>query len=107
MVEKPKQEEKLESKQTDSVGADVFMRYIRAGGCGMIGLSCLFALFALTSAIILYTNWWLGHWSNSENIRYSSTLSNCSSYQQSKINLISSYEWFEERNKLFYIFLGK
>jgi hypothetical protein len=85
------------------------MRYIRAGGCGVFGLSCLFALFAVTSAIILLGNWWLGRWSNSERIRYSlnNTTNNCSSNQGSNIPMMSSNEWLQERDKYFYVFLGK
>jgi len=85
------------------------MRYIRAGGCGIFGLSCLFALFAMTSTIVLLANWWLGRWSNSERIRYSlnNSTDNCSSNRQSKIGMMSNNEWFAERDKFFYVLLGK
>jgi hypothetical protein len=85
------------------------MRYIGAGGCGIFGLSCLFVLFAITSATVLLANWWLGRWSNSEHIRYSltNTTNNCSLTKQSKISTMSNEEWFNERDKFFYVLLGK
>jgi len=109
IADKPVQKEAAESKRTGSVGSAVFLGYIRAGGCGIFGLSCLFAIFALTSAIVLLANWWLGRWSNSERIRYSltDTTNNCSSNQQSKISTMSNEEWFAERDKLFYVLLGE
>ncbi len=109
IAEKPIQKETAESKRTGAVGLNVFMRYIRAGGCGIFGLSCLFALFAMTSTIVLLANWWLGRWSNSERIRYSlnNSTDNCSSNRQSKIGMMSNNEWFAERDKFFYVLLGK
>lgn len=85
------------------------MRYIRAGGCGIIGLSCLFSMFAITSATVLLANWWLGRWSNSERIRYGLTNSanNCSLDKQTRISTMSNEEWFAERDKFFYVLLGK
>ncbi len=85
------------------------MRYIRAGGCGIFGLSCLFTMFAITSTIFLLANWWLGRWSNSEHIRYGllNSTSNCSSTKQSRISTMSNEEWFNERDKFFYVLFGK
>ena len=109
IAEKPIQKEIAESKRTGSIGVNIFMRYIRAGGCGVFGLSCLFALFAVTSATVLIANWWHGRWSNSERVRYSftNTTNNCSSNQQSRINTLSTVEWFRERDKFFYVLFGK
>ena len=85
------------------------MRYIRAGGCGIVGLLSLFTIFAITSITALLANWWLGRWSNSERIRYSSanTTENCSSIQQSPISNMTNEEWFNERDKFFYVLFGK
>jgi hypothetical protein len=84
------------------------MRYIRAGGCGIFGLSCLFTMFAITSVAVLLSNWWLGRWSNSERIRYGiNSTNNCSSTKQSKFSTMSNEEWFNERDKFFYVLLGK
>ncbi len=85
------------------------MRYIRAGGCGIFGLLCLFIIFAITSTIALLANWWLGRWSNSERIRYGLTniTDNCSAINQSSISTMSNEEWFQERNKYFYVLCGK
>ena len=110
IAEKPIQKETVETKRTGAIGGHIFMRYIRAGGCGIFGLSCLFALFALTSATVLFSNWWLGRWSNSERIRYSftnTTVNNCSTDQQSKVNMMTTDEWFRERDKFFYVLLGR
>lgn len=110
IAEKPIQKETVETKRTGSIGAHIFMRYIRAGGCGIFGLSCLFALFALTNAAVLISNWWLGRWSNSERIRYSltnTTVNNCSANEQSKINTMTTDEWFRERDKFFYVLFGR
>lgn len=109
ITEKPIQKETAETKRTGSIGLNVFMRYIRAGDCGVFGLSCLFILFAITSATVLFANWWLGRWSNSERIRYSftNTTNNCSSNQQSNINIMSNDEWFRLRDRFFYVLLGK
>ncbi len=106
LADKPIQKETTEFKRTGSVGMNIFMRYIRAGGCGIFGLSCLFIIFAITSATILLTNWWLGRWSNSERIRYGST-SNCSSNKPSPISTMSNEEWFKERDTFFYVLFGK
>jgi len=108
ITEKPVQKETIESKRTGSIGLNVFTRYIRAGGCGIIGLSFLFTLFAATSATILLANWWLGRWSNSERARYTSVNStnNCPTNQQSKIHTMTDVEWSSERDKYFYVLLG-
>ena len=84
------------------------MRYVRAGGCGVFGLSCLCTIFAITSAIVLLANWWLGRWSNAEHIRYSSAnaTSNCSSKQPSPVSTMSDDEWYRTRDKYFYVLLG-
>jgi ATP-binding cassette subfamily C (CFTR/MRP) protein 4 len=109
LTDKPVQKETVESKRTGSVGVNIFMRYIRAGGCGIVGLSCLFTIFAITSATILLANWWLGRWANSERIRYGliNTTDNCSSINQSLISTMSNEEWFKERDKFFYVLCGK
>ncbi len=109
LVDKPIQKETSESKRTGSVGVDIFLRYIRAGGCGIFGLSCLFTLFAITSTTGLLANWWLGRWSNSERIRYDSTntTKNCSLNKSSRISEMSNEEWFHERDRFFYVLLGK
>jgi hypothetical protein len=85
------------------------MRYIRAGGFGIFGLLCLFIMFGITSTIILLSNWWLGRWSNSERIRYgfTNTTNNCSLNNTSKITTMSNEEWFKERDRYFYVLLGK
>jgi ATP-binding cassette subfamily C (CFTR/MRP) protein 4 len=108
LTDKPVQKETVESKRTGSVGVNIFMRYIRAGGCGIVGLSCLFTIFAITSATILLANWWLGRWANSERIRYglTNTTDNCSSINQSLISTMSNEEWFKERDKNKFYFLG-
>ncbi|CAF0879243.1 unnamed protein product [Adineta ricciae] len=107
LAEKPVQKETVETKRTGSVGISVFTRYIKAGGCGVFGLTCLFIIFATTSAIILISNWWLGRWSNAERIRYSSTnsTSNCSTTNVSAIATMSDNEWFNKRDQYFYILL--
>ncbi|UJR31942.1 hypothetical protein I4U23_019415 [Adineta vaga] len=108
LAEKPIQKETAETKRTGSVGLDIFMRYMKAGGCGLFGLSSLFISFVITSFILLLSNWWLGRWSNAERIRYGSinSTSNCSSTNASRINTMSDNEWFKERDRYFYILLG-
>ncbi|CAF0978874.1 unnamed protein product [Rotaria sordida] len=108
LADKPIQKETIESKRTGSIDLNVLMRYIRAGGCGIFGLLCLFAMFAVSSVTTLLANWWLGRWSNSERIRYGSTniMSNCSSMEQSPITNMSNEEWFKERDKNFYVLFG-
>ncbi|CAF2646337.1 unnamed protein product [Rotaria sp. Silwood2] len=109
LTDKPIQKETVESKRTGSIDVNVFMRYIRAGGCGIFGLLFLFLMFAVTSVFVLLSNWWLGRWSNSERIRYGLTniTSNCSSMEQSPIINMSNEEWFKQRDKYFYVLLGK
>ncbi|CAM4809475.1 unnamed protein product [Rotaria magnacalcarata] len=107
-IEKPIQKETIETKRVGSVKMNVFMRYIRAGGCGIFGLLCLFILFAISSALILLSNWWLGRWSNAERIRYRPTniTNSCSSNAQSSISDMSNEQWLKERDKKFYVLLG-
>jgi ABC-type multidrug transport system fused ATPase/permease subunit len=81
------------------------MRYIRAGGCSTYGLLSLFLMFAVTCAVILLSNWWLGRWSNAERTRYASTVP-CPSVQHSKISNMTTDEWFEQRDRFFYVLLG-
>ncbi len=92
-----------------SIAANVFMRYVRAGGCGGFGLFCLCILFAITSTMMLLSNWWLGRWSNAERVRYGSTNTThlCSSVQQSSIKSLSDEQWSNMRDKYFYILCGK
>ncbi|CAF4139623.1 unnamed protein product, partial [Rotaria sordida] len=94
LADKPIQKETIESKRTGSIDLNVYIRYIRASGCGILGLLCLFLMFAVTSTTFLLVNWWLGRWSNSERIRYGSTniMSNCSSMEQSPITNMSNEE---------------
>ena len=106
LVDKPIQKETAETKRAGSVSRSIFLRYIRAGGCGTYGLLSLFMMFAITCAVILLSNWWLGRWSNAERTRYASTVP-CPSVQQSKISNMTTDEWFRERDRFFYVLLGK
>ena len=105
LVDKPVQKETAETKRAGSVSRSIFLRYIRAGGCGTYGLLSLFMMFAITCTVILLSNWWLGRWSNAERTRYASTVP-CPSVQQSKISNMTTDEWFHERDRFFYVLLG-
>ncbi|CAF4787245.1 unnamed protein product, partial [Rotaria sp. Silwood1] len=107
-IDKPIQKEIIESKRIGSININIFLRYIRAGGCGIFGLLCLFIMFAVTSVVVLLAHWWLGRWSNAEGIRYRSinTTNNCSSMKISPITNMSNEEWFKQRDKYFYILFG-
>lgn len=82
---------------------------MRAGGCGIFGLLCLFTIFGISSTVMVLANWWLGRWSNAERIRYQSTnvTSSCSLNKTSSIINMSNEEWFKQRDNYFYILLGE
>ena len=91
------------------MGFSIFRRYVQAGGCGFFGLLTIFIIFGVTSAIVLLGNWWLGRWSNAERVRYgaNNSTSQCSSEKQRKILNMTETEWFDERDRYFYVLLGK
>ena len=108
LTDKPKQEENAEEKRTGSIEKQVLLRCIRASGCGTFGLFCLFVIFAITSGILWFTNWWLARWSDSERSRYESIniTSNCSSTGQPPNSSMSNEQRYKERNQYFYVLLG-
>ena len=109
LPDKPIQKQTIESKRTGTVGFNIFRRYIQAGGCGFFGLLTIFMIFGVTSAIGLLGNWWLGRWSNAERVRYGTdnSTSQCSSEKQRQILNMTETEWFHERDRYFYVLLGK
>ncbi|CAF4225185.1 unnamed protein product [Rotaria socialis] len=107
-TEKSVQKQTEEFKRIGSVSGSVYLRYIQASLWGVLGIAIIFILFMGTSVLTLFTNWWLGRWSNAERIRYASksTNVNCTIENHSPIRNMTMNAWFKKRDNYFYTLLG-
>ncbi|CAF3478851.1 unnamed protein product [Rotaria socialis] len=107
-TEKSVQKQTEEFKRIGSVSGSVYLRYIQASLWGVLGIAIIFTLFMGTSVLTLFTNWWLGRWSNAERIRYASksTNANCTIENHSPILNMTMNAWFKKRDNYFYTLLG-
>ena len=107
--QKLEQNELQESKNTGSVQGNIFLRYIRASTGGIIGTIFILFLFLISSSTALLANWWLGRWSDAENIRHTSNTSGiqCSHNRQSIYTNMTMDEWQSIRDNYLFKFIGK
>ena len=95
----------VETKQEGMVKWHVYTSYLRAGVGLFLGFILMTGIFSAREFIAVYSDRWLGRWSDDETHRYR-PFNNCTSISKSAIKLMNETEWTNHRNRRFYIYCG-
>ncbi|CAF4341256.1 unnamed protein product, partial [Rotaria sordida] len=85
-----------ETKQKGTVKLNVYVSYLRAGICVILGFLLITIIFLTQQAITIYSNWWLAAWSNDESHHHNQNSTNCMVIQDKKndgIYQMNDIEW--------------
>lgn len=95
----------VETKQEGIVKWHVYAVYLRAGAGLCLGVILMTGIFCVREFIAVFSDRWLGRWSDEETHRYG-IFNNCTKTSKSSIQLMNDTEWNNHRNHRFYIYSG-
>ncbi|CAF3694293.1 unnamed protein product [Adineta steineri] len=95
----------VEIKQEGAIKWHVYTAYLRTGIGLFIGLILMTSIFSIRELIVIFSDRWLGKWTEDETHRYR-VFSNCTNTSINPILLVNNTEWNNHRYRRFYIYCG-